>query len=323
MSIDTNNITLSSVNKDITYNVSINSFNSATYNDYVLSLGLSSRISFIKYAIEEEKKAVFCIPQNAPYAALSADNSVSTIDVFVFYPYANMFMTQINKSNVTAIIDNIISHIVKIKSIDVSAKNSSFDDTAIKNNIISPLNTGHGDFSFSCSAKLLGEYEKINSPYPFCAHFSNPYSGHYSSNYMYANKAIGTCCSNPLLTKDKDTVVSCNFNDQKECHLYSPDKTKIDSFVGTDAIISTNKIVFELFKSRNTDSTLNYSIFADSVLSFNQSFNHGDYESESELDNSMKQFFRDSIDSFAHDISSVPVSISNFKNRSFISNLIG
>ena len=110
-------------------------------------------------------------------------------------------------------------------------------------------------------------------------------------------------------------------SDHSTCKFYSPDEVKLDSVSSIDNVNSTEPMIFELFKSRYTDSTLRYKIVVNSKLALEQSHQISPDTNEGEIEDSMRILFHQYIDDISHDKKSVPVSVNLSKKRSFISTI--
>jgi hypothetical protein len=320
MSVDTNKLDiLSDCNSNsYTINISVNSYNSSFFEEYVNSLPTIGRKNIVKLAVTDQKKAVICF--NTERLSDILDQNSDSIDVHVFHPYNNKYISSLNSRNLTIIAQQTIAD-TAIRNFSDKFSSTNSSNKLIKDEIIKPIIHSE-NMIYSLSPSHIGDYENIISPEPFCDYYSNPLAGHFSPHYAYANKANTPCCSNPQLTKNSDTVFICSFSCHSQCSFYAPQKYVLESVNAVDSVASNENILFQLIKSRYTDSTIRYSITNNDVVSFNQVHAIDSILTEEEIDNEMKKLFHITVDQFSHSKTPAPVSVAVSEKRSFISNII-
>jgi hypothetical protein len=317
MSNDTNKLDLSSSvdNYSFNYDIRINSAYTDTFDAWLSLLSNIGRKSLVKNAIFDQAKAIITFSRDDAVRLYSKD--ADNVIVNIFYPQKDSYASSLHLDNIHKILNHCFSHFAATY-IGTEIPLSSYK--FVNDELISFVTTSD-QVVYSTAPAYISDYTKITLPTAFCNYFSNPIAGHFSPHYQYANNTIGTCCSNKLAFPNADSVPSCYFSDHSTCNFYSPDEVKLDSVSSIDNINSTEAMVFELFKSRYTDSTLRYKIVVNSKIALEQSHQISPDTNEEEIEDSMRTLFHQYVDDISHDKKAVPVSVDLSKKRSFISTI--
>ena len=294
---DTNKLDLSSTvdNYSFNYDIRINSAYSENFDTWLSSFSSTGRKTLTKNAIFDQGKAV--IGFSREQATLLYSEVADSIIVHIFYPQNDSYASSLHSSNIHAILNNCLSHFAATY---VGRELSPKSYNLVNDDLIASVTTGD-QVIYSTSAAYIADYANIIIPTAFCNYFSNPIAGHFSPHYQYANNTIGTCCSNKLAFPNPDSVPACLLSDHSTCKFYSPDEVKLDSVSSIDNVNSTEPMIFELFKSRYTDSTLRYKIVVNSKLALEQSHQISPDTNEGEIEDSMRILFHQYIDDISHD----------------------
>jgi hypothetical protein len=320
MSLETNKLDIVSDcnSNSYTINISVNSYNSSAFEEYVSSLPTVGRKNIIKLALSDQKRAVLCFNRDALSNVLDQYNN--SIDVQIFHPYKDRYTTSLNSHNLTVITQQTIAdasmHFFSDKFSSTNSSNQLVKDSVITNLLYSD------EMFYSLSPSHIGDYQDVIIPESFCEYYSNPLADHFSSHYAYANKANVPCCSNSQLTKNSDTVFVCTFSRHSQCSFYAPQKSVLESVNAIDAVVSNENILFQLIKSRYNDFSIHYSITNNDIVSFNQVYTLDSNLTEDQIDDEMRKLFHITVDEFSHSKTPAPVSVAIANKRSFISNII-
>lgn len=316
--MNTLNLTSSINNQSLTfdYNIAINSAHSEHFEFHMSQFPNIGRKNLVKDALFEKQNAVIVFSQDQAFNIFKEQTTDLNVDIY--YPFKDRYAASNHVDNIKTILNNCICYYGHAY-LEHEIKSSSYK--LVTDGLINVVSIGD-QVVFSTNTNYIADYEKIILPMPFCNYFSNPSVGHFSPHYQYANNTKSTCCSNKSAFPNADIAPVCPFSDHSSCSYYSADQVKIDSVSSIDNINSNETMLFELVKSRYTDSTLRYSVLVNSITALEQSHSLTPETQEQDIDDAMRTLFHHYIDDISHDKKPIAVSVDVSKKRSFISTIV-